>query len=175
MKLLNNRHYSYFFASLLALIATVSASALANEVYSWTDQNGVVHYGDMPPEGWTAEDVEIIELSQAGSNGGSASGDTEGPIITQGAIDPIPEDTPPETLTPAQALREKLARDREKNRQARAEMEHNCRLHRERLAKIEPHRRVFESNEAGEMVRLDDEQRIARVNESKAYIAQHCK
>ena len=40
-------------------LAALSASALAQPVYKWTDAQGVVHYGDRPPADAATEEVPI--------------------------------------------------------------------------------------------------------------------
>lgn len=45
---------------LLALFAmTVPALASADSVYRWTDENGVVHFGDREPSGRSSERVSV--------------------------------------------------------------------------------------------------------------------
>lgn len=44
--------------ALLALI-TAEASVLAQDVYTWRDANGRIHYGNRPPENQAAEPVHL--------------------------------------------------------------------------------------------------------------------
>jgi len=42
------------------------------------------------------------------------------------------------------------------------------------VAELEPHRRVFFTNEEGETERMDDVERTNRVAEAKAFIEKNC-
>ena len=53
----------HVFVVVLATILSISANgqALAQEVFKWTDENGVVHYGDSVPD--SVEDYERVSIS----------------------------------------------------------------------------------------------------------------
>ncbi|MFB3079539.1 MAG: hypothetical protein ACE1Y4_16190, partial [Lysobacterales bacterium] len=72
------------------------------------------------------------------------------------------------------ARREKIAKNRKERREAQATMDRLCVDHRERLASIEPRRRVTYTDESGERVRMDDDKRIALVEESKDFLTENC-
>jgi hypothetical protein len=40
---------------------------------------------------------------------------------------------------------------------------------------MEPARRVFYTDDQGESVRMDDDQRMALIDESKAFLAKNCR
>ena len=64
-------------ATLLLCIA--SASAIAAEVYTWTDADGNVHYGDKPPTGQNVDTVKFrntAPASNAGTDGYSDGQDS---------------------------------------------------------------------------------------------------
>lgn len=46
----------------LAVLGAWAATAIAGNVYRWTDRNGVVHYGDRPPEGVQERSVTVIPV-----------------------------------------------------------------------------------------------------------------
>lgn len=49
--------------ALLAALVAASGAAQAGKVYKWTDRNGVVHYGDRPPEAKAAASpVKVIPV-----------------------------------------------------------------------------------------------------------------
>jgi hypothetical protein len=83
----------------------------------------------------------------------------------------VPEE---DALSFAQQRREQIAEDREERREASAESEQMCARYKQRLAQVEPARRVFYTNAKGESVRMDDDMRIDLVEESKEYIAKNC-
>jgi hypothetical protein len=67
-----------------------------------------------------------------------------------------------------------MSKEREERREAQAEADRMCALHRQRLEQMEPARRVFYTDEAGESVRMDDDRRMGLIEESKEFIAKNC-
>ena len=70
--------------------------------------------------------------------------------------------------------REAMAKNRSQRREQQAETERLCALHRQRLEQMEPARRVFFTDDSGEQVRMDDDQRMALIDESRAYVDSNC-
>ena len=160
MKLKNRLH----FVSVPALIFACASgtSVLATEVYTWTDKDGVVHYSDMPSESAEVLEIDVQEVYKPGAVELAKPG-SESPAGS--------EDSP---LSAAQQRRERMAKNREERREAKAETEQMCARHRQRLEQMEPARRVFYTDESGESVRMDDDQRMELIKEDKDYIAKNC-
>ncbi len=166
-------------ANLLTVVLVLAAglasvSALANEIYRWTDENGVVHFGDRPPEGQQAQAVQVSEFQLSETSDSGPAPEEQEALSSDTAINAIPAQEEPVPLTAAQARREKMAKDREERREAQAENDLMCQKHSKRVEQIEPYQRVYYTNEQGESVRMDDDLRIELVDESKAYIAENC-
>ncbi len=161
------------YTCVMALMAgTISESVAAREVYNWTDKNGIANYSDTPPDKQEAQVVEFRETHLDSSRGtGSIPGESQ-PGTDTGDNANGKEAGPP--LSAADARREKITADRTQRRETRAEIERMCAQHRQRLARIEPHRRVYYRDKNGKTVRMDDNQRISRIKESKKYIAKNC-
>ena len=53
-------------------------------------------------------------------------------------------------------------------------MEVLCKNNRERVATLEPVTRVLYEQEDGSVVRMDDNDRLEKLAESKAFIAENC-
>ncbi len=145
----------------------------AAEVYTWKDADGVTHFSDMPPESGDAQQIEVEEAYYPGSSGAYTDGEA-------GASEPEPsgEDDNPMTENPqnlAEQRREQLARDRQEREEAKAETDALCEQNRQLLERLEPARRVFYTNEQGEEVRMDDEERVGLVEEAKDFMAENCK
>jgi hypothetical protein len=145
----------------------------AAEVYTWTDENGVLHFSDTPRAGGQSETIEAEEAYRPGTADAYAR-----PAETVEAVEAA---TPAEAgqaaeapLSAAAARREEQARKRAERREAQAELDRLCAQHRQRVEQMEPSRRVFYTDESGETVRLDDEQRVGMVEESKAFLADNC-
>ncbi len=158
------------------LLSIASANTIATEVYTWTDANGVVHYGDKPPDGQKAQIINIRETHGPGTTEATPTPGEAQPDPASDALmmnDAHEQETSP-SQSAAEARREKIAKNREERREKQAEMDRTCATHRERLASIEPHRRVFYRDESGENVRMDDDKRIALVEESRDFLAENC-
>ncbi len=125
---------SSFICTASLLLSITSSSAIANEVYTWTDANGVVHYGDRPPDGQKAQVINVRETP------GDRQPDPASEALITGDADKQ-ETSPPQSA--AEARREEIAKNRKERRETEAEMDLLCEKHRERLANVEPHRRVF--------------------------------
>lgn len=146
-------------------------TGISAEVYTWTDQAGVVHFSDLPPLTENARVMEVEDVYRPGSSGAypAAEGTTAAPSV---------EDDNPMTENPAtlaQQRRAQLAKDREARKEKMAETAEMCKKYEQLLARLEPARRVFYTNEQGEQVRMDDNERVERITESKDYIAKNCK
>ena len=130
-------------------------SAVGGEVYTWTDEDGVVHFSDQEPVGRDAKVQELPDATPPDS--------------------PSPYAAPEGGKSAAQQRREDI---QEKGREAQAQQamtQRNCEAWREEVARLEPNRRVFYTNEQGETERMDDVARTDRVAELKSMIAQNCR
>jgi len=141
-------------------------AAMAAEVYTWTDSEGVIHFSDRQPQNGDAHTLDIDEVYRPGTTDAYRS-------AGQNAAPPSPA-SEGETLSAAQQLRVQLAEQRAERRKEQAEKELWCDRYRERLARLEPARRVYYTNEQGEEVRMDDNQRVALIEESKKFISENC-
>ena len=160
----------------LLLLSILSANTIANEVYTWTDADGVVHYGDKAPRGQEAQTITIRESSRLNTTvDDSADGDTQPDTVSaaENTDDSDAQESIPEQSI-ADAKREEIAKSRMERREKKAEMDRTCAKHSERLASIEPNRRVFYEDESGETVRMDDQERVDLIEESKDFIAENC-
>ena len=145
--------------------------AAATEVYTWTDESGTVHYSDTPRASGAMEALEVEEIYRPGSADAYPS-----PASTPAADAGVtPEEEPPAPLSAAEQRRESIAGERAKRREKQAEMEQQCNLHRQRLEQMEPARRVFYTDADGESVRMDDDRRVALIEESRAFLAKNCR
>lgn len=152
-----------FIFQLLVAVLALGASQLAwsAKVHTWTDENGVVHYSDSPRADGQSQTVEIEDIYKPGT-------------VTEGAV-PEAGEEPAETVSNRiQQDREQRRKDRAERLQAQEEIEKLCAQHRDRLARVEPARRVMYTGEDGEMVRMDDDERLALVDESRKFIAENC-
>lgn len=143
--------------TVVALLGAAASAgvAFAAEVYQWTDENGVVHFSDQKPEGRDAEVRNLPEHAPpAGANpyAGSESGSSV-----------------------AQQRREQIEQKGREAQAQRAMTAQKCSAWQAEVDRLEPSRRVFQTNEQGETERMDDVARTNRVAELKSLIAQNCR
>jgi len=143
-------------AALILLGAGVLAgAAVAGEVYTWTDEDGVVHFSDREPVG---RDANVRDLPDTTPSSG-----------------PNPYEESQAGESAAQQRREDIQRKGQEAKAQEAVAERNCEAWRAEVARLEPNRRVFYTNEQGETERMDDVARADRVAELKSLIAQNCR
>ena len=161
---------------ILLILATgfawvLCSSAAATEIYTWTDQDGIVHYSDTPLNGGESLKIKIGGSYRSATTG--AYPPSEAPTASAATSSQSPDGESPQSA--AQQRREQIAENREERREAKAEIDHMCEKHRQRLTQMEPgRRRVFYTNEKGESVRMDDDQRMGLISEDKEFIARNC-
>jgi len=146
-------------------------TSISAEVYTWTDQAGIVHFSDLPPQTGDARMMQVEDVYRPGSS--SAYPAAEDTTAAPSGEDDNPMTENPATL--AQQRRTQLAKDREARKEKMAETAEMCEKYEQLLARLEPARRVFYTNDKGEQVRMDDNERVERIEESKDYIAKNCK
>lgn len=148
------------------LAAAWLGPAWGTEVYTWTDEDGTLHFSDSPRQSGAMDVIDVDEIPAPG---------TEGAYDDPGqAVAPAVDETGETVHSAAQQRREKIAREGAERQEAQEETDRLCALHRQRLEQMEPARRVFYVNEAGESVRMDDDQRMGLIDESKAFLAANC-
>ena len=61
----------------ICILITSGAAAQDKKLYSWTDENGTVHFSDTQPEGLDVEEAVAValELLQVPNLGGGVAGD----------------------------------------------------------------------------------------------------
>ena len=148
---------------LTVLFATLTLSAttvLAEEtIYRWVDKDGVVHFGNRP-EG--NEDAEIVDIKATPDL--ESQENPEASSIYNTSSEP----------TRAQKLREERAQGRKEAAAQQQEMDVLCKNNRERVAALEPATRVMYTQEDGSVIRMDDNDRLRMLAESKEFIAENC-
>jgi hypothetical protein len=145
------------------LLATAIVAPLpAAEVYSWTDENGVTHFSDTPR---ADGDQRVIEAEEAYRPG---SVEIQPPAAAETG------DAEQAALTAAQARRAELRESGQTRRERQQEQQQLCAAHRQRLEQMEPARRVYYLDEAGNEVRMDDDRRMQLIEESKAFLDDNC-
>ena len=126
------------FILIFSLAVCGAALAQDKQMYSWTDDDGVVHFTDQKPAGMA---VEVIEIPDTGTPTGS------NPYQL-----PDTSDEP----SAAQKRRDEIAQNRQERAAEQERKDRECADMREEVANLEPHRRVFFTNADGETERMGD-------------------
>lgn len=161
------REYVTIALAAAALATAAPLFAQATDVYKWTDENGVVHFSDMKPADAEAQNLEVNDRT-----GFSRSAQDD--PARAAAPSPAKESTEQPELTAAQQRRQEIAEAREAQRLEQVEIQQWCDKHRKRLVEMEPARRVYTYDENGQQVRMDDDTRVALIEESRAYLSENC-
>lgn len=173
-----SRFAAHLIPAFVLLLAVTSAGPLAaTEVYKWVDKDGVVHFSDVKPQQDSADTMELQEAYKPGTTGAYTEPEEAAETVSAEdgeALADAPETEPEPQLTRAQQIRQDMERDRQRRKEEKAATEFLCDLHRKRLVEMEPARRVYYTNEAGETVRMDDDERVALVQESNAFVDSNC-
>ena len=150
------------FGILLATSALLTASAVhGQQVYQWTDENGVVHYTDQPPERADAEVKAVQPLPEVG---------TESPRDATPQATAEAGEADAETLSPAEQKRREREEARAKRRAEEAEIAADCVRARQTVAQLEPSPRVIYTDEEGNTQRMDDDRRLELLEEARSFI-----
>ncbi len=142
-----------------ALAMTVSATALADDIYKWTDADGRVHYEDRP----SGEPSEVrLQFSYNRTNNTAVQQRVQ---------------TRRDTAATQQAARDEAAADKltaAENRAAAEEKQAKCQTYRAKLKTMLESQRVYRENAAGERTYLDDTARAEARSKAEELIKETC-
>lgn len=136
-------------ASGLAL--ALCGNAMAAQVYKWVDAQGVTHFGAQPPQGQQVETVNTV-------------------------VAPGKPVTAPAPATQQKSEPDQQSIDRKVKQQVaeqEAERKRYCETMRTNLAQLQNNPRV-RVEENGETRRITEEERQARITETRDKIAENC-
>ena len=146
------------FNTLLKICALWAFSLAAPaQVYKWVDEIGTTHYGERPPLGKKAEEVE-----QRLANPGSAPGKAVQPNWKDKDLEFRSRRIETEQAEAKQTLQQAA------NRQA-------CNEARDSLAQMKSARRLYQLDDKGERVYQSDEQRQTSLAQREGLVAQRCR
>lgn len=174
-----NRNGMAFWVVICFLLFPLAVSAQKDSIYSWTDENGVKHFSDRAPVD-TAAAVEAIPVAEPVTAAATPDGEVDdtaatlnNQVMEQDPAEPAAAGAT-EELSYADQQRQAMEEKRQAQRQKQTERQRVCLQAQDQLAQIEPSRRVFYTDESGDTVRLDDEQRVQMVEENKRLVAEYC-
>jgi len=157
------RFTTFFMIIFIGTLTTwAPQSSAQQEVYRWVDENGVVHFGDRPPE---QNDAERISIPQSHVTSTQPSADPA-------AVDPTDVQDPQPSY--AQQLRDERAEARREREAKAKETAEGCTKARAVISQLEPSPRVIVRNEDGSVSRMDDDYRLETIGKAKAFVTEHC-
>jgi hypothetical protein len=137
----------------ICLIGTAAA-----QIYKWVDERGVTHYGEHPPQGQTARPVDTTPSTGPGTSRAK-------PQSSQDWQDRNIE---------FQKRRIQRERQAESDQKAAKAKQQRCILAKDELRQMESAGRLYDLNEKGERVYLDDTARRAAIENARQFVASNC-
>ena len=140
----------------IGLVAMSLLSVAVPAAWKWVDDDGSTHYSQFPPEDRSADPIK----------------DEPPKVDTDGAQKEIER---METKS-ADYLKERnnLAAEKQQKKQDKAKRKEYCAKAREELVGVQTHYRVYTTNEQGERVRQNEDQRKSRENAVQKRIKEFC-
>ena len=133
------------------LLLALSSSIMAGQVYKWVDAKGVTHFGAQPPQGQPAETLNTAVAPPQ-------------PAVTESAT--LEQSGESEQRDIDRKVKQQVA-------EQEAERQRYCTTLRTNLAQLQNNPRVRVEEEGGNR-RLNEEERQARIGETKQKIADNC-
>jgi len=142
--------------SLAALLA--SGTAVAGEIYKWTDVDGNIHYEDRP-----TGDTTMVRLDVR-------STDTDNTVV-QARLD---KDREAREAARQVASEAPPKMTKEELRDEQAKRQEQCQMYRDRLQSFLRSQRLYEEDDAGERTYLSDDEIMAARSRVEDQIQEYC-
>jgi hypothetical protein len=147
----------------LTLTLLFSGSILSKQkYYKWTDAKGIVHFTEKKPENKEVKEIKVN------------LGKSKPKVIASSASN---SDTlqPEQNISPDQAAVDEY-NAREKERVTKQQNAANCKIAKKNLATLQATVRVRKKDPTnGEIIRMDDNQRMAALKNAKDFMQKVCK
>ena len=150
--------YKISIACLVMFVVSASGIAFASDIYKWTDEDGIVHYGDRPTGDTT---VQRLAISSSPTNPAKVQAHARSRYA---AKDPAQDSASREPQGPT---KEELAAQAAEKRQ-------KCDTYKARLEKFVHSRRLYKEDDNGERVYLDEKQILAARERVENQVQEYC-
>ena len=148
--------------TLLFIVTMASVASVAAQQFRWTDKDGRVQYGDVPPPGVKATRLRPPPAGSAPAPSASGKKD-EKPLTPEAAFQKRQKD--------AKDAADKSAKERADAETRRS----NCDSAQANLRQLQSGQRIATMNSAGERVFMDDAARAQQVDRAQQAVAENCK
>jgi len=160
---------------LIALLAcSLSASAFAQEVYTWKDSNGRTHFADKAPLGVDAKPLRGNMVPESSGNTEDVPADASKPAASKKS-GPKSWEEQDRDFKQRQAEKSEAEAKAKKEKAEKAEKERYCSDLRRNLAMLERGGRISRANDKGESIPLSDSQLQAEIERNRSQLAKDCK
>jgi hypothetical protein len=149
--------HSRAIATITLLTLALTGSALAGEIYKWTDAEGNVHYGDVP----VSAQSERLSITSQPTNNAKVQ------ATTQARVDARALQRQEEANQPAGPTKEELRAEAD-------ERATQCTAHRAQLQKFLTSRRIYREDEDGERVYMDEAEMQATRARAESQVEEYC-
>ncbi len=136
----------------MAILVSVQA---ADKPFKWTDDKGVVHYGDNPPDRSTA--VQMNVHTGRASEPGNEQSSNETPQVANQET----KNNEKTTSQPAANENAKIVKE-------------NCDIYKQNLSALKNSSRIREKDANGEYRYLTSEEKAQREKDADTYLKEHC-
>ncbi|MGH8646402.1 MAG: DUF4124 domain-containing protein [Gammaproteobacteria bacterium] len=135
----------------------LSSQSMGAGIYKWVDEQGNVQYTQTPPPDKPAS---LFETRPE-------------PVDTEGALEKLKQQKDKSDAFIKE--RDTQAKEQEKSEQEAAQRSENCARARKNLEQLETTNRLFRTGEAGDRVKMTEEERQAGLTTAKSQIEEFCK
>ena len=140
------------------------AGPAAGQIYKWVDENGVTHYGERPPQGQKARPVGAAPATAPATPATAPAT----PAKPQGG-----QDWQDQNIE-FQKRRIKREQQAEREQQEAKAKQRRCAVAKDELRQMESANRLYDLNEKGERVYLDDAAHKAEIDNARQFIETNC-
>ena len=162
------------FVAIAVLLATATVAA---QVYKWVDKDGQVQYTDTPPPPGAAK-IEAKKINSTVASPTSPIAAAAAPGAKPGDAAKSPKDKAKDAAKEAEKRKTDASnvakKDEETQRNAKAN-EERCKGATSNLREYESGRPVARTNESGERVILNDDERLAEAAKMRVAMTEACK
>jgi hypothetical protein len=155
-------------ATIMIAVLMITLSGLATDagaeekIYRWVDENGEVHFGDMPPQNGAAEQINVVPDTVSAMPPATTANDAE----SGAPAEPQP--------SYAEQLRQERAEQRQQREAQAKELAKACEQQRKLVEDLQPSPRVIVKMKDGTVTRLDDDVRLKTLQEAEDFVAKNC-
>ena len=136
----------------------IGGTALSGEIYKWTDADGDVHYGDRP----TGTDIERLDMISNSTDNDAIQASVEARHDREAA------------RSEARSKRDEEDQAATEARAETAQRGVKCQESRSRMQTYLQSRRLYEQDDAGERVYLDEDQTMQARADAQEMIQKYC-